>query len=390
MNKLLCGSLLISCLLISCLLISSNAIRHTGKHMTDTHHISYDIELTEKVIFIYPSQVIIGRNGLIVFPQENSKIGDYVSYRDDTYGSVFGRIVEQKDNSSYAIPAGIHEVIESGKIGIHPISQTKTLFRVGKSHEKDYQFCYGFNTENCLSPSSSIPIFADNYLDLTCDNCFIGLSGDVFAEIDIDLFRIKNLEGGFKNLHLKGGLGVDLDAKYSTSYGFDKTYPIISKFTIASFNLGPIPVDLWLEFPVEVVLSAGLNSEVDLKTGVNLDWHAGNMYVKWKHGHGVEFVKPTDNLEIKPYLDYSAELNGDLSFKIICSLELHLNNIFEIQADIIPETDFKLEGSLAKKEVCLDGTYRLNVDYKGHVEGDTFGQTIYDTGNHPLVHICKP
>jgi len=366
---------------------SAVGLLNYGTKTTDTHQINYNIEIPDNTNFIHPQSLKINNN-IIVIPQKSTyKVGDYISYRDEIVGGVLGKIYEQKNNISYANKIGFHEVIKTGNISVRPICKTK-LQVLRDQYEKDFDFCYGFNTKDCQSSSESIDIFHNSYIDLSCDNCFIGLSGDAFAEIEIDWFKIKQVEGGFKNLEVKGGIGVNLDGKYATTYGFDKTYQVVSKFTIASFDLGPIPVDLWMEIPVEIVLNAGLNSNANIKTGVNLDWPAGNLFIEWDSGQGFKFNGPSDSVSITPYLEYSALVQGDLGFKILASVKLHLDNIFEIESDIVPEIDFSLNAD-QKPELCIDGTYRLDVEYQGFVEKDIFGpKSIYDTGNRQLIKVC--
>jgi hypothetical protein len=361
---------------------------NSGLKTTETHEINYNIDIPDNTNFIRPQSLELNNNIITISQKLTYNVGDFITYRDDIVGGVLGKIYEQKNNMSYANRIGFHEVIKTGKISVRPIKKVNHQEVLRNEREKDFPFCYGFNTKDCQSPSESIDIFHNNYIDLSCDNCFIGLSGDAFAEIEIDWFKIKQVEGGFKNLNIKGGIGVNLDGKYSTTYGFDKTYQLVSKFTIASFDLGPIPVDLWMEIPVEIILNAGLNSDTNIKTGVNLDWPAGNLFLEWDSDQGFKFNGPTDNVNIKPYLDYKVVVEGDLGFKILASVKLHLDNIFEIESDIIPEIDFTLNAD-QKPELCIDGTYRLDVEYQGYVEKNKFGpNTIYDSGNRELLKVC--
>jgi hypothetical protein len=49
-------------------------------------------------------------------------------------------------------------------------------------------------------------------MKVTCDNCFVGFSGEMFIDIELALFKVKKVAVGFKDMYLKGGLGVELDA----------------------------------------------------------------------------------------------------------------------------------------------------------------------------------
>ena len=357
--------------------IVGTALGLMGSQNTGTHLVTYNVNIPQDLNFVPVSEVMTSGDTIYTPFDDTHQIGDII-----TYDKIIARVTDIQDNYTIATRVGIHSVIQNGTISVRPIKSIRKINLMGTA-EKDVPFCYGFNTKDCKTPSSAIPIFQNKYLDLDCDNCFAGFSGDAFAEIEIDWFKIKNVAGGFKYLNLQGGLGVNLQATAAPSYAFDKTYPVISKFTIASFNIGPIPVYLWLELPVEVSLNAGLDAAADAQLGANINFGIGNMYFQWNDNSGFQFFGPTDNLNITPYLKHSESLNGESQFKILASMKLHLDNVFEVQADITPQIDATLN------DLCLDGKYQLQVDYQGTVMKDTFGpKTIYDSGSRPLVHIC--
>lgn len=343
----------------------------SGVHITETHQIIYNVNIPANLNFVHVEDVMISDNIVYAPIDDTHQIGDII-----TYPNIIAKVVDFKDNFTVANILGIHDVIQNGTISIHPKGLQSTA-------EKDIPFCYSFNSKNCKTPDSSISLFENKYLDLTCDNCFVGFSGNVFAEIVIDWFRIKNVAGGFRNLDLIGGLGVNLQATSAPSYAFDKLYPVINKFTIASFNIGPIPVNLWLELPVELILNAGLDASANARIGTNINFNIGNTYFTWDRSSGFKFYGPSNNVMVKPYLTHKESLNGQAGFKILASLKLHLDNIFEVQADLTPEIDAALSGN------CLDGAYHVSLDYQGVVMKDTFGpKNIYDSGVRQLVHIC--
>lgn len=369
--------------LIGLATIVGTALGLMGSQNTGTHLVTYNVNIPQDVNFIPVKQIMTSGDTIYAPFDGTHQIGDIITY---TNPNIIARVTDIQDNYTIATRVGIHTVIQNGTISVRPISKIyKPIRKISLmgTAEKDVPFCYGFNTKDCKTPSNSIQIFQNKYLNLDCDNCFAGFSGDAFAEIEIDWFKIKNVAGGFKNLDLQGGLGVNLEATTAPSYAFDKTYPVISKFTIASFSIGPIPVDLWLELPVEVSLNAGLNAAADAQVGANINFGIGNMYFQWNDNSGFQFFGPTDNLNVTPYLKHSESLNGESQFKIFASMKLHLDNVFEVQADISPQIDATLN------DLCLDGKYQLQVDYQGTVMKETFvPKTIFNSGSRPLVHIC--
>lgn len=345
-----------------------------GSQNTGTHLVTYNVNIPQELNFVSVSDVMTSGETVYTPFDDSHQIGDII-----ISDKIIARITDFQDNFTIATRIGVHSVIQNGTISVHP----KKNINLKGTAEKDIPFCYGFNTNNCKNAQTVIPLFQNKFLELDCDNCFAGFSGDAFAEIEIDWFKIKNIAAGFKNLDLEAGLGVNLQATAAPTYAFDKNYPVISKFNIVSFNIGPIPVDLWLELPVEVSLNAGLDASADLQLGANIDFSIGNLYFQWNDKSGFQFFKPSDNINIKPYISHSESLNGQAQFKILSSLKLHLDNVFEIQADITPEIDGTLNN------LCLDGTYRINIDYQGTVMKDSFGpKIIFDSGNRQLLHIC--
>jgi hypothetical protein len=367
--------------LIGLATIVGTALGLMGSQNTGTHLVTYNVNIPQDVNFIPVKQIMTSGDTIYAPFDGTHQIGDIIT---STNPNIIARVTDIQDNYTIATRVGIHSVIQNGTISVRPISKIfKPIRKLMGTAEKDVPFCYGFNTKDCKTPQSTIPIFQNKYLDLDCDNCFAGFSGDAFAEIEIDWFKIKNVAGGFKNLDLQGGLGVNLEATAAPSYAFDKTYPVITKYTIASFNIGPIPVDLWLELPVEVSLNAGLDAAADAQIGANINFGIGNIYFQWNDKSGFQFFGPSDNLNITPYLKHSVSLNGESQFKIFASMKLHLDNVFEVQADITPQIDATLN------DLCLDGKYQFQVDYQGTVMKDTFGpKTIFDSGSRSLVHIC--
>jgi len=359
---------------------------HNGIAQTETHNIEYHVEIPDNYNFVKPTSAFINENGIIVIPNNEVSVGDYVSYiNNNDEKNLLGRVYEKSDNDiyAYAHSIGFHEVIENGKFRFKP----RVTPRLGSDHEKEHHFCVGFNTVDCQSPTVSIPIFKEKFLDITCDNCFVGFSADLFIEIDVSWFHIHRVSVGLKDMVINGALGVDIDSSYSTSYLYDKTYPIINHDNVISFNIGVIPIDVYIDLDVELIISAFLDANANLRYGTNFELNAGNAYVEWEKGH-FTFHGPSDEFINTPYLTYSASLNSDAEFTVRPHLGITIDKIFEVELNAHPDAIFKLEGSVAEKNLCLTGTYEIDVNYKGHIMEDHFGETIYDSGERCFLKKC--
>ena len=222
-----------------------------------------------------------------------------------------------------------------------------------------------------------------------CDNCFLGFSGLAFIDIEFSFFRLKEAQAGFKNMQLKGGLGVSLTSSNAWSYSFDKIYPIVKSFDIASFYIGPVKIHAWCEVPVELILDASANIFGQIKYGENLNVNIGGLYFDYTSGSGFHVVKPKLVTSMTSYSSATATGNGEAHFKIIPSVNFYVNNIFRFTTTLTPEIDASIDASLSSKQICVSSKYNINAKIDGQIIDYKFSDTIYDSGIVPIEKVCK-
>ena len=74
--------------------------------------------------------------------------------------------------------------------------------------------CIGVNADpaTCDSANGPLPIYTGDTVSITCDSCFAGFKADVFFDLHIRDFTLRSLSGGFRNVSVNAGLGVDMEA----------------------------------------------------------------------------------------------------------------------------------------------------------------------------------
>lgn len=264
----------------------------------------------------------------------------------------------------------------------------------------DAPICIGVNTENsCDSATSPITIFQNQYVDITCSNCFLGFITDVFLDLHIELFKLKSLTGGFKNMSLNGGLVFDLNAHDSWSTGVDKTLNFIPPTTAISFWIGPIPFKITFAVPVQVIAQANFQATAQATIGATAEWNIGDNYIMYTAGQGWTHVTPDPEFTWTPQAEGSAEFHADASFALVPSLEMSVDNVYDYQLQLYPILNFQAEGSTKEKQLCANLTYDVEIDSSAQLhinipwlfihDTDSYGpRIIYNTGTKPIGGIC--
>jgi len=136
-------------------------------------------------------------------------------------------------------PAHYGEVIKEGAIsyGSSPDNPGRNPLHL----------CFGMNvgdSASCNTAATSLPVYTHESLSVTCDNCFMGFSFDLFADFHFANFAMKKLAAGFKNMQASGAVDLDMNVAMENSFlGVDKDlwraggddHPVIS------FKVGLIP-----------------------------------------------------------------------------------------------------------------------------------------------------
>eukprot|EP01091_Cochliopodium_minus_P016964 TRINITY_DN6519_c0_g1_i2.p1 TRINITY_DN6519_c0_g1~~TRINITY_DN6519_c0_g1_i2.p1 ORF type:complete len:363 (-),score=69.62 TRINITY_DN6519_c0_g1_i2:102-1190(-) len=167
------------------------------------------------------------------------------------------------------------------------------------NNPKSGHFCLGINTnEQCTNASQPLQLYNNQYITVTCEDCFFALTGDVFLEVHIDLFECISFTGGFVNLEMLGSLIMQLQAHIDWSAGIDKNIPIGGEINLLNFNIGPVPVHLYFLLDLGFALNSQYQFTATATIGTSFNYTWDCWYVKWGLLSGWEHVHPSRGVSL--------------------------------------------------------------------------------------------
>lgn len=346
---------------------------------TNNFDIKYDVSSGNSIYYVQDTDTLVTCDdfGILFYSSSSNLIND-IAIKEGCEPSIINSM--NMVNGTYLYKcnkiSGL-EFIENGTISIR------------KAANKEFPFCIGFNADGkCSSPATIIPIFQNEFMNVKCDNCFIGFAGDIVIDIEIGLFKIKKIEFGFDKMYLRGGLGVDMKAQKDLAYSYDKIFPVLSGFKLVSFNVGPIPVSIMVDFPIEVKLDASISATADIDVGSNLNINIGTLAVVYENGH-TRHIIPKPVTTHTSYIHTEAYTSGKVHFEVVPELSIYANPLFKFDIKFDPQTKLEVYGATTLKSVCVTGTYDVVGTIGGKVLGDTIPtKTIYDSGEKTFVQQC--
>lgn len=275
-----------------------------------------------------------------------------------------------------------------------------TLDRADQPQEHSKTFCLGVNSnKECDAASGPIPIYENKYFSLTCSNCFVGAKATVFLDVQISWFKLRRVATGLRDIGVNAAFVLDLAAQASWSAGFDKTYKLVDQGIIIQFFIGPIPISIWYEIPIQVLANAKVDIKAPATAGAKANWKIGDAYISWDENAGWKVVKPNPVFTWEPVLHGEANFNAEASLSIIPSFIIHAMRIVQAGVRMEPSLMFAASGDTEKKELCADLSYQVKADSRAEVHinipftrirfDKTFGPyVLFDTGVKPIGHWC--
>jgi hypothetical protein len=275
-----------------------------------------------------------------------------------------------------------------------------TLDRVELPEEHSKTFCLGVNSnDQCDAAKGPIPIYGNKYISLQCGNCFIGAKATVFVDVQITLFHLKRIAGGLKDIAVNGAFVLDLNAQGDWSAGYDKLYKIVDQQTIIQFWIGPIPITIWYEIPLQLIANAKIDAQVQASVGAKANWKIGDFYIEYNDKEGWKVVKPQPVFNWEPVLKATGYFNANADLSIIPSFVLHVMRMLQAGVKITPQLFAEAHGDIEKKEICADLKYKVVSDAFAEVHINIpivkvrydkyFGPyVLYNTGEKPIGHWC--
>ena len=275
-----------------------------------------------------------------------------------------------------------------------------TLDKADQPEDHSKTFCLGVNSnQDCTASKGPIPIYENPYISLTCADCFVGAKATVFLDLQISWFKLKRIASGLKDINVNAAFVLDLSAHVDWSAGREKIYKIVDQAVIISFWIGPIPISIWYEIPLQLIANAHIDAKAQLVAGAKANWKIGDAYLSWDDTVGWKFVKPNPVFTWEPVLHGEASFNADANLQIIPSFILHVMRILQMGIKMTPQLMFEAHGDTVKKELCADMSYQVSADARAEVHinipfirinyDKVFGPySIFDTGVKPIGHWC--
>lgn len=262
----------------------------------------------------------------------------------------------------------------------------------------DKTLCFGVNAnEDCTAAAAPFPLYQNDFIDLSCTNCFVGTKATANFAFKISWFRLRRVAVGFKDISVNGAFVLDMTATAATSGGIDKTY-VASAGVVLQFWIGPIPIVVIYQIPIRILGDAMIEAKATGKIGAVATWKLGDAFVEWNEHSGWQRGR------MNPKFTWSHELDGDLtlqaaaSLSIIPSVELSLLRIVTAGFTMTPNVRAAASGSLKEKQLCADLFYRVHGDIYASINMNIpfikslnwkYGpHSLFDTKEQNIGHKC--
>lgn len=359
--------------------------QYAGQSNSEEYDIKYNVDIERDIYQLtsYDKILYCDDKNIVFTSSAKNLINQIVTSEDCQTITIInsGNITSEPD--VYIYHGGVADMTKIIKSGTIQISKRDLNRKI------NVPFCIGFNTDgSCMRPSSSISLFHTDLIDVLCDNCFIGFSGNAFIDLEFSNFHLNKVAIGFDNMKLLGGLGVNVYAEKDMSYVYNKIYTVLNKFKLVSFNIGLLHFEVNIDLPIDIYFSANMNAVANLDVGSNLNVDIGALYIEYTGGK-FQVVKPKPVIKHEQYLDAVAGVTGNVYFRIIPSISVYSNSIFKFNVVFEPYSSLKMVSSTATREVCVNGDYEISGYIDGTVLTETIPRTsIYDSGIKQFVNKC--
>jgi len=289
---------------------------------------------------------------------------------------------------TYDIDGADLENVENAKIEIVP-EPAMNGYCMSKSG--DHDFCVGGNTDDCHGPRATLPI--NDVFE--CDNCFAGLSTDLYYNLEIKFFKLKKVEVGLRDSHLRGALQVHAHKDVATGPLVQGSIPLIDgaqsahiKFYIAHI----IPFDLQISMPTTLEYSLGLHGSLDAVAGAELDIDLGDHFISYEDGKGFQVHNTSMSVDLTPKIALnSGNAAADLELKIRSGIQVDLDGVMWYHMDTTPSLPTTLTVDAVAEKVCLVGDLDIPLSHESDVHFSLLGHDydIFHYGPEDLFHFRK-
>ena len=212
--------------------------------------------------------------------------------------------------------------------------------------------CVGLNTNkdlNCSSASQPIEIYSNSIVDITCNNCYVGIEAEWVFNIEIHHFQLEYLRAGFENGVMNAGLNIHAQAQKDWSVGMDKELHLVNQAPVIQFSIGPVPFCLWFEIPVQVNIMADLNAQATAELGVDATYTLGASLITWDPKNHWVHTKPTPKFSQHQHASGNANFEGTFHASLTPSINMHVNELYTYTLTYAPQYNFDIHGDTTSK-----------------------------------------
>lgn len=251
------------------------------------------------------------------------------------------------------------QTIKEGDISLQPIENTTQI---------EKRLCFGANSKNCDTADGPIMLYQGKYVTISCSNCFVGARATIFMELSIRWFKLKRVASGFKDIGVKGAFELTMDASGNWGTSTEKLIRLVEQQTIITFWIGPIPISIWYELPLHIIMNAALSAEASVTAGAYADYSIGDAYISWDDQNGWKTVKPNPVFKFEKVLKGQASFHGEGSIAIVPEIILHITRVLEAGLTFDPTLMLEVQGSTEKRELCADLKYKVSSHLRAGIE----------------------
>jgi len=283
------------------------------------------------------------------------------------------------------------ETVQNAKIEVVP-EPAMNGYCSGPAGSRD--FCVGGNTDDCRTPRDELPI--DDVFN--CDNCFAGVSTNLYYSVEIKWLQLHRVEVGLKDTHVRAALQVHGHKDVATGPLKTGSISLVDGEKTAKVNFmvgGVFPVSLTMSMPTTLEYSLGLHGSLDAVAGAELDVNLGDHFISWEKSTGFEVHNTTMSVNLDPVITLNSGIAAaDVELKVRSGIQLDMNKVMWYHLNLVPSIPSALSFEKTagqSDQVCIRGDVDVPVSHEADVHFTLLGSDhdIYHYGPVDLLHFFK-
>lgn len=284
------------------------------------------------------------------------------------------------------------DTMQNAKIEVVPADPAMNFYCMGPSGDRD--FCAGGNTDDCKTSRENLPI-NDVF---NCQNCFAGVSTDLYYSVEIKWLKLHRVEVGLKDTHVRGALEVHGQKDVATGPLATGSISLLDQSHAAkvSFMVGGVfPVKIGISMPTALEYSLGLHGSLDAVLGADLDISLGDHFISWEKATGFEVHNTSMSANVSPILALnSGTAAADVELKLRSAIQVDMDDVMWYHLNVVPSipTALSFEKNAGENDkVCVRGDVDVPLSHEAKVHFKLFGtdHDIYHYGPVELLHFRK-